>query len=145
MARGARSGDQVVGASRRGHSLTLFVGAAALILQLLLSPLHASFHVGAISAQSAALAELAALTGDPNVLCADMGDRQPGDPAHDKADCPGLCCHLSHGLVFFIPPPAFSPAIPSCILVAITKPRPIFLVASSHSPNAQPRGPPLSA
>jgi hypothetical protein len=117
----------------------------ALIVQLLLSPLHASFHEGAISARSAALAELAALTGDPNVLCADMGDGRPGDPAHGKADCPGLCCNLSHGLAFFLPPPAFSPAIPSRIFVAITGPRPILLVASAHAPSAQPRGPPLSA
>jgi hypothetical protein len=130
--------------SRRARSLALVVGAAALIAQLLLSPLHASFHEAAISAQSAALAELAALTGDPNVLCAGMGDG-PGDPAHDKADCPGPCCQLSHGLAFFLPPPAFSPAIPSRIFVAITGPRPILLVASAHAPSAQPRGPPLSA
>jgi hypothetical protein len=145
MARGARAGDRVAGASRRGRSVALLVGAAALIVQLLLSPLHASFHEGAISARSAALAELAALTGDPNVLCADMGDGRPGDPAHGKADCPGLCCNLSHGLAFFLPPPAFSPAIPSRIFVAISGPRPILLVASAHAPSAQPRGPPLSA
>jgi hypothetical protein len=105
----------------------------------------APFHEGAISARSAALAELAALTGDPKVLCADMGDGQPGDPAHDKADCPGLCCHLSHGLAFALPPPAFSPTVPSLISVTISTPHPILLVVSAHAPSAQPRGPPLSA
>jgi hypothetical protein len=145
MARGAISGGLTAGASRRAPGFALLIGAAALVLQLLLSPLHAPFHEGAISARSAALAELAALTGDPKVLCADMGDGQPGDPAHDKADCPGLCCHLSHGLAFALPPPAFSPTVPSLISVTISTPHPILLVVSAHAPSAQPRGPPLSA
>ncbi|MGC1579097.1 MAG: hypothetical protein WA813_23775 [Beijerinckiaceae bacterium] len=135
--------------SRRARSVALLVGAAALIFQLFLAPWHAPLvRAASASPQSAALAtlaELAALTGNPNVLCADMGDGRPGDPAHDMADCPGLCCHLSHGLAFFLPPPAFSPAIPSRIFVAISGPRPILLVASAQAPSAQPRGPPLSA
>jgi hypothetical protein len=135
--------------SRRERSFALLIGAAALIIQLFLSPPHAPFvRAASDSRQSAALtalADLAALTGEHNVLCADAGDGQPVDPAHDKADCPGLCCHLSHGLAFFLPPPAFSPAIPSGISVTSFARRAVSLTASAHAPNAQPRGPPLSA
>lgn len=150
MTRGARSRDEVAGASRRERGFALLIGAAALIVQLFLSPLHAPFlHASSDSPQSAArlgaLAELAALTGDPNVLCAGAGAGQPGDPAHDNADCPGLCCQLGHGLALYLPPPAFSPALPSRIAITIVAQRPISLAASAHAPNAQPRGPPPSA
>ena len=140
----------MAGASRRERGFALLIGAAALILQLLLSPLHASFlHASSYSAQSAtrlgALAELAALTGEQNVLCGDATGGQPGDPAHDNADCLGLCCQLGHGLALFLPPPVFSAAVPSRIAITLVAQRTISLAASTHAPNAQPRGPPPSA
>jgi hypothetical protein len=129
--------------------LALLIGAAALILQLVLSPLHASVvRAPSNSPQSAALtalAQLAALSGEHNVLCADADGGPPGDPAHGTADCTGLCCHLSHGVALFLAPPAFSPAIPSRMPVTIFGRRQISSAPSAHSPNAQPRGPPLSA
>ena len=147
MTRGAKAEDRTVRASKRERGLALLIGATAFILQLLLSPLHGPF-VGAVSAspQSAALtalADLAALTGESNVLCADMGGGQPGAPGHD-ADCPGLCCHLSHVLALFLLPPAFSPSVPSRVSVVIPGPRPISLGAAAHARSAQPRGPPVS-
>ncbi|MBV8428841.1 MAG: hypothetical protein JOZ30_16035 [Hyphomicrobiales bacterium] len=150
MARGARQRNEVAGASARERGSALLIGALALILQLFLSPLHTPFqHASLDSPQEAArlgaLVNLAALTGDPNVICAEADDRQPGDPTHDNGDCPGLCCHLGHGLAFFLAPPAFSPAVPLRVAIGFVGSRPISFVTSAHAPNAQPRGPPPSA
>ncbi|MBV8963232.1 MAG: hypothetical protein JOY97_09085 [Hyphomicrobiales bacterium] len=126
------------------------MGAAALILQLILSPLHAPLpHSASASTQSVALnalAELAALTGDANVICADMGGAQPGGvPAHEKADCPGLCCHLSYAVPLFLVPPSPAPKVFSSVFVKISRAHAILLAVSTSPTCAQPRGPPFSA
>ena len=144
MKRGASSRARLARASRRERGIALLIGATALLLQLILSPLGAHFaHRAAPSAQ---LAELAALTGDPNVICADMNDGpQNGGPAHDKAECPGLCCHLGHGLALFLVPPSPSPKNFAGFSVRLSRAPAAFLTASAGATIAQPRGPPLSA
>ncbi|MBV9568961.1 MAG: hypothetical protein JO172_12555 [Hyphomicrobiales bacterium] len=150
MSRGASSRNRPGRASQREGGFALLIGAAALILQLILSPLHAPLvHSSSTSTQLLALealAELAALTGDQNVFCADMDGGQQGSvPAHEKADCPGLCCHLSHGPALFLAPPAPLPKVFSGVSVRISRAHAILLAVSASPTNAQPRGPPLSA
>ncbi|MBV9590918.1 MAG: hypothetical protein JO310_15075 [Hyphomicrobiales bacterium] len=147
MKRGASSRARLARASRRERGIALLIGATALLLQVILSPLSAhSAHRAAPSAQLGALAELAALTGDPNVICADMNDGpQNSGPAHDKADCSGLCCHLGHGLALFLVPPSPSPKNFAGFSVRLSRAPAAFLTASAGATIAQPRGPPLSA
>jgi hypothetical protein len=130
---------------RRRRAFALLAGAAALILQLFLAPLHLPLlHQASASPESAALAELAALTGEHNVLCADAGDEHSGIPSHDDADCPGLCCHLGQGLALFLPPPPSSPAILVSRSVDIRFVQAVSLHFGAHPRSAQPRGPPSS-
>jgi hypothetical protein len=130
--------------ARRERGFALLIGATALILQLLLSPLHAPFvHSAPGALRSDALAELAALTGEQNLLCGD--EDGSGNPAHHDADCPGLCCQLGHGLALFLVPPSPSPEKLAGPSIKISRPHSSFLIAGAHSTSAQPRGPPLSA
>jgi hypothetical protein len=90
------------------------------------------------------LAELAELTGQLHVLCADPGDPQSGNPVHGEADCSGVCCHLGHGLVLFVPIPPASAAMALGRSVALRQPQAILAHSGAHWPSAKPRGPPLS-
>ncbi|MFI5012658.1 MAG: hypothetical protein ACHQAY_09940 [Hyphomicrobiales bacterium] len=138
MARGAKTGEGWISASRRSRAFALLAGAAALILQLFLAPLHPA---GA-APSSTSLAELAALTGQHSVLCADGAGHQPDNPLHGDAECPGLCCQLGHGLAAFLPP---APSVFAVLVgesAEIALPRAASASSPAHAPNAQPRGPP---
>jgi len=144
MAQGARGSGPLIRASMRFRSFALLAGAAAFIVQLFLAPLHLAVAAPS-STSSTSLAELMALTGQHNVLCGDAADHQPDNPVHGGADCPGLCCQLGHhGLAAFLPPQ------PACLCAVIRQsseigpPHAISLRARTHSPNAQPRGPPVT-
>jgi hypothetical protein len=139
MAQAAKIGGRPIRASMRCRSLVLLAGIAALIAQLFLAPLH----VAAAAPSSASLAELSALTGQRNVLCADL-EHQPGAPAHGDADCPDLCCQLGHGVAAFLPPSPIPLAVVVGRFTDLKPPLTIAPCAAAHWPSAQPRGPPIA-
>jgi hypothetical protein len=141
---GLRRREALPGSSFRGsaalRALPLLLGMAGLIVQLVLASSHLSFAAPV----SNPVTELAALTGmgEHGILCAGDADQQQGHPGHGDADCPGLCCHLGHGLaVLLLSPPVVS-AVEHRRAIEV-RPR---LVASpprlARLFSAQPRGPP---
>jgi hypothetical protein len=138
MARGIKIRFGWRGLARASRAVALLAGALALIVQFALAAPHLAV------ASDSAVAELAALTGEHLVLCADA---QGGShsPAQHEADCSGLCCHLGQQLATALPPAI---AVSGAVTRRSAELPPVPSSAApdeKHFSNAQPRGPPASA
>ena len=140
MARGVKTRFGRQGLARASRAVALLSGVLALVLQFAL----AAPHIAVASDGASAVAELAALTGEHLVLCADAQGGSHSPAQHD-ADCSGLCCHLGQHLATALPPAI---AVSGAVTRRSAELPPVPSSAApdeKHFSNAQPRGPPASA